>query len=59
MRALRDNMDTEIVSWKHFESAIKDVHASTTKEMLERFRKLDQVLRRSIEVDSGAQSMYG
>jgi transitional endoplasmic reticulum ATPase len=59
MRALRDNMDTEIVSWKHFEAAIKDVHASTTKEMLERFRKLDQILRRSIEVEPGTQSMYG
>jgi transitional endoplasmic reticulum ATPase len=59
MRALRDNMDTEIVSWKHFEEAIKDVHASTTKEMLERFRKLDQFLRRSIEAEPGTQSMYG
>ena len=59
MRALRDNMDTEKVSWKHFEAAIKDVHASTTKEMLERFKKLDQFLRRSIEAEPGAQSMYG
>jgi transitional endoplasmic reticulum ATPase len=59
MRALRENMETEKVSWKHFESALKDVHASTTKEMLERFRKLDQILRRSIEAEPGAQSMYG
>jgi transitional endoplasmic reticulum ATPase len=59
MRALRDDMETEKVSWKHFEAAIKDVHASTTKEMLERFKKLDQFLRRSIEAEPGAQSMYG
>jgi len=51
-------METEKVSWKHFEAAIKDVHASTTKEMLERFKKLDQFLRRSIEAEPGAQSMY-
>jgi len=59
MRALRDDMETKKVSWKHFEAAMKDVHASTTKEMLERFRKLDQVLRRSIEAEPGTQSMYG
>jgi len=59
MRALRDDMETKKVSWKHFEAAMKEVHASTTKEMLERFRKLDQVLRRSIEVEPGTQSMYG
>jgi transitional endoplasmic reticulum ATPase len=59
MRALREDMEIEKVSAKHFESAIKDVHASTTKEMLERFRKLDQVLRRVSETDSAAASMYG
>jgi transitional endoplasmic reticulum ATPase len=59
MRALRENMDIETVSAKHFESALKDVHASTTKEMLERFRKLDQILRRATEADPAAASMYG
>ena len=59
MRALRENMDIDKVSAKHFEDALKDVHASTTKEMLERFRKLDQHLRRSTEIDQAAHAMYG
>ena len=59
MRALRENMEIETVSAKHFDEALKDVHASTTKEMLERFRKLDQILRRATETDPATASMYG
>ncbi|MFX1559387.1 MAG: CDC48 family AAA ATPase [Promethearchaeota archaeon] len=59
MRALRDSMDTERVSWTHFESAIESVHSSVTKEMLERYRKMDQTLRRTTEVDTATHSMYG
>ncbi|MFW9808742.1 MAG: AAA family ATPase, partial [Candidatus Thorarchaeota archaeon] len=59
MRALRENMDTEKVSWKHFESAIESVHSSVTKEMLDRYRKMDQTLRRTTEVDTATHSMYG
>ncbi|MHA1850092.1 MAG: AAA family ATPase, partial [Candidatus Thorarchaeota archaeon] len=59
MRALREDMEIDIVSAKHFEAALKDVHASTTKEMLERFRKLDQILRRATETDPATASMYG
>jgi transitional endoplasmic reticulum ATPase len=59
MRALRESMDTEKVSWKHFEEAIESVHSSVTKEMLERYRKMDQTLRRTTEVDAAAHSMYG
>jgi transitional endoplasmic reticulum ATPase len=59
MRALREDMDIEIVSARHFDAAMKDVHASTTKEMLERFKKLDEQLRRATETDPAAQSMYG
>lgn len=59
MRALRENMEIEIVSGRHFDEALKDVHASTTKEMLERFRKLDQILRRATEADPATASMYG
>jgi len=59
MRALREDMEIETVSGKHFEEALKDVHASTTKEMLERFRKLDQILRRATEADPATASMYG
>ncbi|MHA1864516.1 MAG: AAA family ATPase, partial [Candidatus Thorarchaeota archaeon] len=59
MRALRDDMEIETVSAKHFDMALNDVHASTTKEMLERFRKLDQTLRRATEIDPAASAMYG
>jgi transitional endoplasmic reticulum ATPase len=59
MRALRDDMETECVSWKHFEDAIGSVHSSVTKEMLERYRKMDMTLRRTTEVDSAAHAMYG
>ncbi|MFW9792951.1 MAG: CDC48 family AAA ATPase [Candidatus Thorarchaeota archaeon] len=59
MRALRENMDTEKVSWKHFEEAIESVHSSVTKEMLERYRQMDQTLRRTTEVDASTHAMYG
>ena len=59
MRALRENMDTEEVAWKHFEEAIESVHSSVTKEMLERYRLMDQTLRRTTEVDTATHSMYG
>ena len=63
MRALREsyenNTEVEKISARHFEEALKDVHASTTKEMLERFRKLDQYLRRTTEIDQSAHAMYG
>jgi transitional endoplasmic reticulum ATPase len=59
MRALRESMDTEKVAWKHFEEAIESVHSSVTKEMLERYRKMDQTLRRTTEVDTATHSMYG
>jgi len=52
-------MEIETVSAKHFDAALNDVHASTTKEMLERFRKLDQTLRRATEIDPAASAMYG
>ena len=63
MRAMREEHEegktVEAVAARHFESALKDVHASTTKEMLERFKKLDQDLRRATETDPAATSMYG
>ncbi|MGY5864835.1 MAG: CDC48 family AAA ATPase [Candidatus Thorarchaeota archaeon] len=59
MRALRENMDTEKVGWKHFEEAIESVHSSVTKEMLERYRQMNQTLRRATEVDTATHSMYG
>jgi transitional endoplasmic reticulum ATPase len=59
MRALRESMENELVSWKHFEDAVGSVHSSVTKEMLERYRKMDMTLRRATEVDETARAMYG
>ena len=59
MRALREDTNIEKVSWRHFEEAFKGVHSSVTKEMLERYSKLDQVLRRSMETDAATLAHYG
>ena len=59
MRALREDTNIEKVSWRHFEEAFKGVHSSVTKEMLERYSKLDQVLRRSTETDAATLAHYG
>jgi transitional endoplasmic reticulum ATPase len=63
MRAIREEHEggkkVDKVSAEHFEAALKEGHASTTKEGLERFKKLDQYLRRSVEADPAATSMYG
>ena len=67
MRAMRETQkeedfswdDFEGVTWKNFEDAIESVHSSVTKEMLERYRKMDQTLRRTTEVGTAAQTMYG
>ena len=54
----KQDMDIDKVSWKHFEAALGDVHASTTKEMLERFKKLDQYLRRAVETEAATHAMF-
>jgi transitional endoplasmic reticulum ATPase len=46
MRALRENMDAEIVSMKHFKDALKTLHASVTPQILENYEKMDKDLRR-------------
>ncbi len=46
MRALRENMDAEIVSMKHFNDAMKTLHASVTPQILENYEKMDKELRR-------------
>ncbi len=46
MRALRENMDAEIVSMKHFKEALKTLHASVTPQILENYEKMDKALRR-------------
>ena len=46
MQALRENMDAELVSMKHFKEALKTLHASVTAQMLENYEKMDKELRR-------------
>ena len=46
MRALRENMDAKIVSMKHFNDALKTLHASVTPQILENYEKMDKDLRR-------------
>ncbi|MBD3405906.1 MAG: CDC48 family AAA ATPase [Candidatus Lokiarchaeota archaeon] len=52
MRALREDIDIEIVSWKHFESALKSMHPSVSKEDLDRYVKLERELRKTAGVTS-------
>ncbi len=49
MRALRENLDAELVSWRHFESALAVIHASVTPEDIERFEKIEREMRRSTQ----------
>ncbi|MFW9835230.1 MAG: CDC48 family AAA ATPase [Candidatus Thorarchaeota archaeon] len=65
MRAMRETQkedftwdDFKGVTWENFEEAVAAVHSSVTKEMLDRYRKMDQTLRRTTEVDSAAHSMF-
>ena len=46
MRALRESMDAESVSMKHFQDALKTLHASVTPHILENYEKMDKELRR-------------
>jgi transitional endoplasmic reticulum ATPase len=65
MRAMRKTQNEDFswddfkgVTWENFEEAVAAVHSSVTKEMLDRYRKMDQTLRRATEVDSAAHSMF-
>ncbi|MHA1882913.1 MAG: CDC48 family AAA ATPase [Candidatus Thorarchaeota archaeon] len=60
MLALREDMNIEKVSWRHFEAALKTVHSSITPDDLERFKKMDQEFKRAIVVpESTTSTMYG
>ncbi|MFX0108370.1 MAG: CDC48 family AAA ATPase [Candidatus Hodarchaeota archaeon] len=52
MRALREDMDADLVSWRHFEGALSMIHASVTPEDIERFEKIEKEMRRSTLVTS-------
>lgn len=49
MRALREDLDANLVSWRHFESALAAIHASVTPEDIERFEKIEREMRRSTQ----------
>ncbi|MHA2425101.1 MAG: CDC48 family AAA ATPase [Candidatus Thorarchaeota archaeon] len=60
MLALREDMETEFVHWRHFEAALKTIHASITPEDLERFKRLEDSFRKTTVVQrSPTQSMFG
>jgi len=49
MRALREDLDAKLVSWRHFESALAAIHASVTPEDIERFERIEREMRRSTQ----------
>ncbi|MHA1906558.1 MAG: CDC48 family AAA ATPase [Candidatus Thorarchaeota archaeon] len=60
MLALREDMEIETVHWRHFEAALKTIHASITPEDLERFKKLEDSFRKTTVIQrSPTHSMYG
>ncbi|TFF92499.1 AAA family ATPase [Candidatus Thorarchaeota archaeon] len=53
MRALREDSEIELISWRHFEDALKSIHPSVSPDDLERFRKMNEDLRRTAVVTVG------
>ncbi|MHA1216605.1 MAG: AAA family ATPase, partial [Candidatus Thorarchaeota archaeon] len=47
MRALREDMDIEKVSWRHFEAALKAIHSSVSPQDLERYERMNEDLRKT------------
>jgi transitional endoplasmic reticulum ATPase len=58
MRALREDLDAKLVSWRHFESALAVIHASVTPEDIERFEKIEREMRRSTQTMETAPPHY-
>jgi transitional endoplasmic reticulum ATPase len=60
MRALRDDMNTSAVAMKHFEDAMRTIHPSVTKDVLDYYRKMNAELRRTKTTEMAThESMYG
>jgi len=53
MRALRENMNAERVTWRNFDDALKSIHPSVRPEDLQRFQKINQELRRTTTISAG------
>ncbi len=60
MICLRENLDSDYISKKHFIQAIEVIHPSITKETMEAYRKIKRELtgRRILE-DSATKPVYG
>jgi len=52
MIALREDLDSNIVKWRHFEAALSKVHSSCTPEMMKWFETQESQFRRRLGVDS-------
>ena len=52
MLALREDLDAQIVLWRHFEEALTTVHASCTPEMMKWYETQETNFRRRLGMDS-------
>ena len=60
MLALREDMEIANVHWRHFEAALKTIHASISPEDLERFKRMNEDLRKTTVIQrSPTHTMYG
>ncbi|UCE11596.1 MAG: CDC48 family AAA ATPase [Candidatus Thorarchaeota archaeon] len=53
MLSLRENLEAESVAMRHFMAAKKSIHPSVTKEMLTRYKRMNEELRRTEELIAG------
>ncbi|MHA2133004.1 MAG: CDC48 family AAA ATPase [Candidatus Thorarchaeota archaeon] len=53
MLALRENLDAETVAMRHFQAAKKSIHPSVTKDLINRYKKMNEELRRTQELVAG------
>jgi transitional endoplasmic reticulum ATPase len=53
MLALRENLEAETVAMRHFQAAKKSTHPSVTKDMIGRYKKMNEELRRTQELVAG------
>lgn len=58
MRALREDMNIDKVSWRHFEAALKAIHSSVSPQDLEHYERLNVELRKTTIVATTDQSSY-
>ena len=47
MLALREDLDTKKVHWKHFETALKEVHPTVNKEIIRSYERLKEKFKQT------------